>query len=184
MNKLVFVFLLLGIFSCQKDPQDVNDEELITKLIYTLKSTSDNDEVVMTFSDRDGNGGNAPIITTSGFLQKGKIYEGSISLLNESLNPIEDLTLEIEEEDLDHQFFYILSNELSGKISIQYADKDSENNPVGLQTLVSSNMVGNGKIQIVLRHEPNKKAQGVSDGLITNAGGDTDIDVSFDIEVK
>ena len=116
MNKLVFVFLLLGIFSCQKDPQDVNDEELITKLIYTLKSTSDNDEVVMTFSDRDGNGGNAPIITTSGFLQKGKIYEGSISLLNESLNPIEDLTLEIEEEDLDHQFFYILSNELSPSV--------------------------------------------------------------------
>ncbi|MBK6497527.1 MAG: hypothetical protein IPG00_04890 [Saprospiraceae bacterium] len=59
-----------------------------------------------------------------------------------------------------------------------------ENNPIGLQTQVSSTLVGSGQINIVLRHEPNKKAQGVSDGLITNAGGDTDIDVSFDIEVK
>ena len=184
MNKLVLIFFLIGIISCQKDPQEVNDEELITTLIYKLKSTSGNDEVVMTFSDPDGNGGNAPIITTSGFLQAGKMYIGSLTLLNESLNPIKDLTLEIKDEGLDHQFFFTVSNELSGKLSIKYADADTGNNPIGLQTQVSSTLVGTGQINIVLRHEPNKKAQGVSDGLITNAGGDTDIDVSFGIEVK
>ncbi|HRG42692.1 MAG TPA: type 1 periplasmic binding fold superfamily protein, partial [Saprospiraceae bacterium] len=79
MNKLVLIFFLIGIISCQKDPQEVNDEELITTLIYKLKSTSGNDEVVMTFSDPDGNGGNAPVKTTSGFLQAGKMYIGSLT---------------------------------------------------------------------------------------------------------
>ena len=40
------------------------------------------------------------------------------------------------------------------------------------------------KINIILRHEPNKKGLGVSDGDITNAGGETDIEVSFDITIK
>jgi hypothetical protein len=39
-------------------------------------------------------------------------------------------------------------------------------------------------LKITLRHEPNKKASGVVGGSITNAGGETDIEVSFDVEVK
>ncbi|HBK71516.1 MAG TPA: type 1 periplasmic binding fold superfamily protein, partial [Flavobacteriaceae bacterium] len=36
----------------------------------------------------------------------------------------------------------------------------------------------------ILRHEPNKSASGVSDGDITNAGGETDIEVIFNITVQ
>ena len=32
---------------------------------------------------------------------------------------------------------------------------------------------------VILRHEPNKAGAGVSDGDITNAGGETDIEVTF-----
>lgn len=36
-----------------------------------------------------------------------------------------------------------------------------------------------GDLKIVLLHEPNKDAEGVSAGDITNAGGDTDVEVTF-----
>ena len=37
---------------------------------------------------------------------------------------------------------------------------------------------------ITLRHEPAKTATGVSGGDITNAGGETDIEVVFDVTVE
>ena len=42
---------------------------------------------------------------------------------------------------------------------------------------------GNGTITVILRHEPDKDASGVSNGDITNAGGETDIEVVFNVEV-
>ena len=41
-----------------------------------------------------------------------------------------------------------------------------------------------GNITIILRHEPVKDAEGVSDGDITNAGGETDISVTFPVVVQ
>jgi len=42
---------------------------------------------------------------------------------------------------------------------------------------------GEGGLRITLRHEPNKTAAGVQNGDITNAGGETDIEVTFTFEV-
>ena len=39
--------------------------------------------------------------------------------------------------------------------------------------------MGHGQFTVTLRHEPDKSAQGVSAGDITNAGGETDIEVSL-----
>ena len=36
----------------------------------------------------------------------------------------------------------------------------------------------------MLRHEPDKSAAGVSSGDITNAGGETDIEVSFNVIIE
>jgi len=37
---------------------------------------------------------------------------------------------------------------------------------------------------VTLRHQPDKGAIGVSDGDITNAGGETDIEVLFDVIIE
>ena len=37
---------------------------------------------------------------------------------------------------------------------------------------------------VILRHEPDKAGAGVSDGDITNAGGETDIEVTFPFELN
>ena len=43
------------------------------------------------------------------------MYSGSIVLLNETEDPAENMTLEIEAESLEHQFFYTIGNGLNAK---------------------------------------------------------------------
>ena len=43
---------------------------------------------------------------------------------------------------------------------------------------------GYGAFTITLRHEPNKSGMNVNTGDITNAGGETDVQVIFDITVN
>ncbi len=61
---------------------------------------------------------------------------------------------------------------------------DVNGNPIGISTIVTTNGASTGTITVTLRHEPNKDASGVSTGDITNAGGETDIEVIFNVEVQ
>jgi len=180
-------FLLMLLFasailfsSCGKDdPEEVNEEEVITTLNYTLTSAT-GDVIVMSFSDLDGDGGDVPVIT-GGTLMADSRYTATIELLNESESPVEDITEEIEEEAEEHQFFF--SSSLSD-VTVDYEDADADGNPVGLSSTLNVGGAGTGTLTIVLRHEPVKDATGVSDGDITNADGETDIEVTFPINVQ
>ena len=80
--------------NCKKelaDPVIPNEEELITTLTYTLISTDHSDTATFSFSDLDGPGGDAPIITADP-LQSNLMYDGTITLLNEQENPPENIT--------------------------------------------------------------------------------------------
>lgn len=178
----IYIFLTLIIFgSCQPNDEPVNQEELITTFIYTL-SDSNGNQVILSFKDVDGSGGLNPIYYVSGSLKANTTYAGSLELLNESVNPVDTITHEIESEDFAHQFFYLKSNVLNA--SIHYADLDKNGKPLGVKSLMTTGSPSTGTIKIVLRHEPNKDAQNVSLGDITNAGGETDIEVEFNVEVK
>jgi len=189
MNKKILtlglsIFMLTLFISCEKDPEVPNEEELITTVTYTLTPVTTGEKVTLTFKDIDGDGGNAPVITYTGELKTGTTYNGELSFLNEAENPAENITEEIEEEDEDHQLFFAVSGGADGKMIITYDDKDANNQPVGLKTKVSTTGTGTGKLKITLRHLPNKSASGVSAGNITNAGGETDIEVNFDVVIK
>ena len=178
------VFSMLFITSCEKDePEDPiipNEEEVITTLNFTLTPDGGGTPVVLSFQDLDGDGGNAPTIT-EGTLDASTIYSGSLELLNELESPAEDITEEVGEEALEHQFFFQTS--VSG-ISIAYDDMDEDGNPIGISTILTTNETGLGTVTVILRHEPNKDGSGVSTGDITNAGGETDIEVTFNVEVQ
>ena len=172
---------MLFITSCKKDdPIIENEEELITTLIYTLTPEAGGAPVVLSFQDLDGDGAITPIIT-GGTLAANTSYNGSLQLLNESVNPAEDITVEVQEEAEDHQFFF--QNNISG-LSIAYTDEDENGHPIGLSSKISTTGSGSGTITVTLRHEPIKTAPGVSSGDITNAGGETDIEVAFDVVVQ
>lgn len=177
------LLLVLGLMitSCKKDdPEITNPEELITTVNYTLSPMSGGNDVVLSFQDLDGDGGNDPIIT-GGTLAANESYNASIELLNEAEAPTEDITLEVQEEAEDHQLFFI--SDISD-VNIAYNDQDANSQPVGLSTTLTTGSAATGTLTIILRHEPNKSATGVSNGDITNAGGETDIEVTIPIEIQ
>jgi len=178
---LFIAFFLFSLSSCLKDPEETNEEELITTLKYKLTPVTGGNEVIMIFKDLDGAGGNAAQIT-GGTLSKNIAYTGVIELLNEQANPVINITQEVQTEAADHQFFFSALNGLT--TTVVYTDMDNNGNPIGISTRLSTGAVSNGKLKITLRHEPNKSAQGVKDGLITNAGGETDIEVEFPVNVN
>ena len=172
---------ILFMTACNDDdPVIPNDEELITTLTYTLSPTGGGADVVLRFSDLDGDGGNPPVIT-GGTLANNTSYTGALILLNESESPADDITAEIKAEDEDHQFFFAVTGT---NLTIEYADQDANGNPIGLSTDVSTGDAAVGTLTITLRHEPDKSANGVADGNIDNAGGETDIEVTFPVEVQ
>ena len=154
-------------------PPVVNEEEVITTLTVTLDSGTD--QIVLQYQDLDGEGSDPAVITVSGSLSVNTVYNGSIVLLNEIEG--ENINEEIEEEDLDHQFFYTVGSGLN--VTTDYADADSMGNPLGLSFILTTSEASSGALTFTLRHEPNKP----NDGLET-AGGETDIDVTFDVIVE
>lgn len=182
--KYYYIFLLLPLFlltSCDPDdPDDVNEEEVITNLTYTLIPDGGGAEVVLSFEDLDGDGGNAPVIT-GGTLQANTTYNGMIELSNQSEMPFEDITEEVREEGDEHQFFFTLNNIT---LQISYEDFDGDMNPVGLATTLVTTAAGQGTLTLILRHEPDKSGERVAEGDPTNAGGETDIEVTFPVEVQ
>ena len=180
-NYFLFALLTISFISCDPDdPEDVNEEELITTVTYTLSPTSGGSDVVLSFQDLDGDGGNDAIIV-GGTLASNTTYNGSLTLLNESEDPVEDITEEVQEEDDEHQFFFQVDNL---DLAVQYADQDGDGNPIGLLSTVTTRGAGNGSLTVILKHEPEKDAAGVSSGDITNAGGETDISVTFPVTIQ
>jgi len=173
--------MFVSIFaSCKKDdPVVPNEEELITTLTYTLNA-SGADPVVLSFTDLDGDGGNAPTIS-GGTFAANTTYTGSVDLLNETETPAESITEEIEEEQEEHQFFY---HATGLDLTVAYTDTDAKNQPVGLTTTLTTGAAGSGNLTITLRHEPNKDGAGVAAGQIESAGGETDIEVTFPVTIR
>ena len=169
------------LFSCSDDdtPELINEEELITTVSVTL--TNGTDELTLTSKDFDGDGPEAPIVNVTGNLMANTTYTGTVSFLNELEDPAEDITVEVLEEGAEHQVFYQLTNSLG---SVTYTDMDANGDPIGLNFVLATNDAGNGVMSVILKHEPNKAGDGVSTGDITNAGGETDVEVNFSVTVE
>lgn len=178
--------LCLGIVlittACKKDdPEIPNEEELITTLKYILTPPFPADPVEFVFRDIDGDGGQSPEIINA-VVEDNVNYSATIELLNESESPAEDITVEVMQEASVHQLFFNTSSGLN--MNILYDDLDSGGNPLGLSTQCQTGDASSGTLTITLRHEPNKNAVGVANGDITNAGGETDIQVTFNVTIE
>lgn len=181
---LIFSLAFLSFTSCSEDEPETpvipNEEELITTLKWQLVSADLQDTLNFLFRDTDGDGGNIPVIETED-LKANTTYSGKITLLNELENPVEDITLEVADEAEDHQFFY--ETAVAG-ISIAYADSDQNGNPIGILTSLSTADTASGFVTVTLLHMPDKFANGVNMGDRSAAGGESDISLSFNINVK
>ena len=95
--------------------------------------------------------------------------------------PAENITDEVHDEASDHQFFY---QPTTAEVTIAYNDNDGFGNPIGISTNVNTTNSSSGTITITLRHQPDKNGSGVAQGNIQNAGGETDIEVTFNVLVQ
>lgn len=187
MKKTIIFALASTAFlfsSCKKDnntPVDENETELITTVQLTFSPQNGGNDIVYKFVDKDGAGGNDPIITND-TLSANTTYNLSVSFLDETSNPPDTITNEVREENLDHQVFFQPDSNLN--ISFSYNDVDDHGHPLGLQDIAATGAASSGNLKITLRHQPDKSGINVPSGDITNAGGETDAEVTFDVVIQ
>lgn len=190
MRQLLFLSLAFTLVTaCKKDTEDPvpptpppagNEQELITTLILTFTDAENPSETFeLRWSDPDGDGGNDPVITGD-ILPQNRAYSMAVRVLDESGSSPVELTNEIAAEKEEHQFFFLPSNV---NLTFFYADQDANGNPVGLANTAIAGGPSLGSLTVILRHEPNKAGAGVAAGDPTNAGGDTDIEVTLPVRV-
>ncbi len=177
-NITFFTSLISLIFlnSCVKTleaPELINEEELITTLVVTLESATD--QIELRYTDLDGDGPNQGVFQAPN-LKPNTTYSGKLQFLNESESPAEDITLEIEEESNDHQVFYVV-NGLNA--TIEPVNIDLNGYYLGTTFSLTTLSVSEGQLQFILRHLPTKP----NDGNPATAGGATDLSVIFNLKI-
>ncbi len=192
-SKLMTLLVMAGALlnSCSDDdyiPKIVNQEEVITTMNVTLIDPSGSIITLKSY-DSDGDGPNAPVVTVSGSLSTNTIYSGEVELLNETVFPVENITLEVMKEADEHQFFFVKSDALNASFDYSdteadYKKDDNSMDPVGIAFTLSTAEASSGTVSVTLIHEPEKGASGVSQGNIANAGGETDFTATFPVIVQ
>ena len=175
---------LLTLAACDDDDGPVDpgagEEEVITTVRVSL-TAPDGSTAELTFVDPDGDGGTAPAITGD-TLAANTEYDVTLTFLNETETPAEDITEEIAEEGEEHQIFFLASAGLA--LTVTATDRDGDGRPVGLEAEAVAAGASSGTLRVVLRHEPDKDAEGVAGGDIANAGGETDVEVDFPVVIR
>lgn len=189
LKTFALVFSFVTIFSsCSNDDNKstpVIEEELITTLTAIYTPQGGGTSVTLELEDLDGDGPDVPVVTVSGAFAQNTTYDGVVTFTNESVNPVEDVTIEIIELAEEHQIFYQNTGTLNNFTYATAADNfDSNGKPVGLQSVFTTTGAATGSLKITLIHLPNKTATGVAAGDIANAGGSTDAEAVFSITVE
>jgi hypothetical protein len=185
----VLILTLSILSSCKKDdgnvakPANPNETELITtvKLIISPAANS-SVKFYASYRDLDGDGGNAPVIDTLRF-DANTEYNVQILVLDETKNPVDTISKEIEEEKDAHQFFY--SKVGTYNLTTTYLDFDDNDVPVGLNIKLNTTTgfsEKTNKFQVVLKHQPGIKPTTGSTGDASL--GETDIEVYFPILIQ
>lgn len=173
--------VLLSLFSlwlgaCKKDDEKpVTETELITTVRLTFTNPVSGVSSTFNWKDADGDGGQAPVADQINLSQL-ITYTVSVSVLDESKNPAEDITEEIEAEKDEHLFVFTPSG-ISG-FTMTATDVDSQGKPVGLTATAVSTNPGTGSLRVVLKHEPDKNAAD------PGATGDTDVEATFPVVIQ
>ncbi|MEO0733538.1 MAG: hypothetical protein AAFZ52_11930, partial [Bacteroidota bacterium] len=173
-------------------PPCENEEEVITDVILTWSPINGGDTIRARAQDPDGPGVRDLEVLDDIELLESTEYTLTVELLNTIDD--EDITEEIEDEDDEHQFFFAFTDQAftspagDGNVDnrddpIDYDDMDENGLPVGLKTLWETECAEIAGMmdtfRIVLKHQPD-----IKDDMSTAQDGETDIDLTFNVNIN
>jgi hypothetical protein len=164
--KITLLLVAFIVFSCKKEEKTQEQENLNVLKIKIGANT-------FTWSDIDGAGGAAPKIDTIR-LTPNSTFDVELTVQDGSKSPAQDFTSEIVAESNDHLFIY----KPTGNFTVSNLSKDGNGKDLGQTAKLQTVAVGNGSLQVLLKHEPDKSAADPS------KTGETDLDVSFPVVIK
>lgn len=178
-NKISFFLFLLFVLpftSCDDDEGGMDDPQELITTVQVRFSTPDGTQVsTFTISDPDGAGGNEPLKETI-IISSNTQYIVNTSFLDESdPNSVEDITTEVNEESIDH---LVCFNASGAMIAPSSMNSDPNGDPIGTSAGVTTTTAGTGTLTISLKHMPDKSAAAPC------STGDTDVEVTFNVEVQ
>lgn len=183
MKKYLPILCAVLLFtSCKKDElEPTDDNELVTRVQLTFTDVTSKASLTYTFQDKDGDPNTAPEKFDKIVLKKGATYTLSVGVYDDTKSPAEDISEEIEEESDVHLF--VFKTTPASLFTTTILDKDNNGLPVGLSSsVVTSASAGTGKLNLLLKHQPELNGVKVKTGQ--EAGGSTDIDLLFDVEIN
>lgn len=176
------IFLILSALffnACKKidDPKPV-EQELITTVKLVLIDNFLTNEYYYKVSNGFGGNGTVEFDTIS--IEPNKSYIASVYILNESVTPVEDVTEEIIDENLDHLLVWEYTPETGGVLTFTNGNKDDNQMPLNLTGELNTAAAGVGELTITLKHLPTNKNATQADA----AGGNTDAQAVFPVRVQ
>ena len=196
LSSIFSIIFISIIFSCET-PEPVKEAtpETITRLrlIFTPDA---GESIVVEAIDPDAEGVQEITATDSIRLFASRHYELQVQLFNELVEPAApefDVTVEIEEEGVEHLLLYAWTDGAfdspsgDGNIDARadeviYLDADDNGLPLGLLTGWTTKSGGaslKGNFRIVLKHQPDLKSE--NSGMNT---GETDLDFTFPLRIN
>lgn len=168
--------------SCTK-PDNVALPDPENEVITTVKLVATNaadatDVVTAQWKDLTPNDGNPDLSAANMTLKKDAVYNVEVIFLDETKNPVGDITEEVRDRANYHLICYTPDSGLN--LTVQRTDKDN-NTPqleLGLKSRFTTTAASIGNLQVALHHQPSGK-NGTDCSL-----GSTDAEVNFSVTVQ
>lgn len=184
----------LSVLSSCKDDDPVKEDapELITQVTLTFTPVTGS-VVTVTATDPDGEGVQDLEIDGPINLVGNIPYSMTIQLSNtlvDETDPGYDISEEVADEGDEHIFFFSWTNDVftsptgNGNIDsrsddVNYGDTDDNGLPLGLSTNWTGSGGKSGNFRVVLKHQP-----GIKSETSTSSDGETDLDLTFTVNVN
>lgn len=165
--------LAVGFFNQGCDKHDHTEGEVITRFVVHLTGIGNSFNQEFEAKDDDGDGVFNSIDPIT--LPIGSAFMCHLHVYDDTKNPVEDITEEIEAESNAHLFTYAVAG---ANIVVGNLNTDSNGAPFGLESIWTSAAASSGSVKITLYHEPTNK------NSTTDPGGDVDVEVTFPVTIQ
>ncbi|HEX8061003.1 MAG TPA: hypothetical protein VF473_08715 [Cyclobacteriaceae bacterium] len=201
IGSIIFIIsVIILLAGCREnDPKKEDVPELITKVVLTFSPTTGGSPIIVSATDPDGEGIQNIQMDGPINLPLNKTYTMQIDLINGLADANSNdyhVTTEVAAKGEEHQFFFAwTSNAFSdpsgngnidnAKDPVNYAggdnSKDANGRPLGITTTwtTAANATSGSTFRILLKHQP-----GLKSDTSNSTQGETDLDVSFTLNVQ